>query len=341
MSELRKDPITGRWIIFIEERRHRRRHLPHQYQESPEEQVCPFCEGKEHLTPPEIFAFRRNNSKPNTTGWNVRVVPDISPILNVEKEFKSKGIGIYDTMDGLGAHEIVVESNIHNDNYDSMSIDQIKDIFRAYNQRITDLSKDVRLKYILINKNFRSGMGTHMPFHHPHSHLVAYPFIPHIPETECEGAKVFWNYHNRCIYCDIIAQELNEPNERVIYSNEEFVLIAPFSSRYPYEMWIIPVKHSYIFSGNDSQFESLAVTFKEFINRMNAVLSNPPYNFIIHSSPLSEEFREYYHWHIEIRPRISQVIGFEWGTGTYTNAVLPELAAKEMREVDVKSIDVY
>ncbi len=340
MSELRKNPVTGQWVIFIEERRNRTRRFPHQYKEPVEEDKCPFCEGSENLTTPEIIAFRKDNSQPNTPGWTLRVIPDKFPILKVEEEFKSKGIGMYDSMMGLGAHEIVIESNIHNANYDSMSLNQIKDIFWAYNQRINDLKKDQRLKYILINKNFGSGSGAFMPINHPHSHIVAYPFIPHAPGNECEGAKIYWKYHNRCIYCDIIIQELNNPDERVIYYNDDFVLLAPFASRFPYEMSIIPIKHNYMFAGDDSLFESLAIAFKEFIIRMNAVLSIPPYNFVIHSAPLNDEYKEYYHWHIHIRPRISQTSGFEWGSGTYLNAIYPESVAKEMREVEVKSADI-
>jgi len=341
MSILRKDPITGRWVILIEERRRSRRHFPHQYREHREERECPFCEGKEHLTPPEILAFRDKNTQPNTPGWSLRIVPDKSPMLRVESEIDSQGIGMYDTMNGLGAHEIVIENNIHNASFDNMSIKIINDIFLAYQRRITDLTKDIRLKYILISKNFGAGAGAVMPFQHPHSHLVAYPFIPHIPKAECDGAKIYWKYHNRCIYCDMVAQELNNPNERIIYSNDDFIILAPFASRFPYEMWIIPLKHSHIFSGDDRLFESLALTFKEFIIRMNTVLSIPPYNLVIHSAPLSDEFAEFYHWHIEIRPRISLVAGFEWGSGIYTNAIFPETAAKELREVEIKSADIY
>ena len=341
MSTLRKDPITGRWVIFIEDRRRRQRHLPHQYQELQEDKECPFCEGKEHLTPPEILAFRKENTQPNMTGWTLRVIPDRFPILKVEEKFESKGIGMYDIMNGLGAHEIVVENNVHNSTYETLSIKNIVDIFWAYQQRINDLKKDIRMKYILVSKNFGTKAGALMPLLHPHSHLIAYPFIPYVPQLECDGAKNYWDFHNRCIYCDMVAQELDSPNERIIYSNDEFIAISPFASRFPYEMWIIPVKHNYIFLGDDKLFESLAIALKELIIRMNAVLFIPPYNLVIHSAPLSEEFSNYYHWHIEIRPRISQTAGFEWGSGTYINAVFPEIATKELRQIDVKSSFEY
>ena len=133
----------------------------------------------------------------------------------------------------------------------------------------------------------------------------------------------------------MVAQEMNSPNERIIYSNDDFILLAPFAARYPYEMWIIPIKHSHIFSGDDKIFDSLALVFKEFIVRMNAVLYIPSYNFVIHSGPLDGKCDDFCHWHIEIRPRISSVSGFEWGSGTYKNAVLPEDAALELREVEV------
>ena len=338
MSILRKDPITGCWVVFIEDRRRRRRHHPHQVNETREDKECPFCTGREHLTPPEILAFRDKNSEQNGPGWTVRIIPDKFPILQTDTELDSKGIGLYDTMSGLGAHEIIIESNIHNDSMDTMSVKTIKDVCWAIQMRIEDLKKDIRLKYVLISKNVGARAGALMPYLHPHMHLIAYPFVPYVPGIECEGSKRYWEFHNRCIYCDIVSEELDKPQERIIFSNDEFAAILPFASRFPYETWIVPIKHSALFSGDDNTFESLAVTLKEVIIRMNAVLSIPPYNIIIHSSPLSNEYEDYYHWHIEVRPRISQTAGFEWGSGVYINAIFPEIAAKEMRDVDLKSI---
>lgn len=338
MSTLRKDPITGRWVVFIEDRRRRRRHHPHQVVEHHEDKECPFCPGKEHLTPPEILAFRGDNKQPNTPGWTLRIVPDRFPILQTDVKLESQGIGIYDKMSGLGAHEIIIESSIHNDSLDTMEVKTIKDVCWAIQMRIDDLKKDSRLKYILISKNVGARAGALMPFIHPHMHLIAYPFIPYVPGIECEGAKRFWEYHNRCIFCDIVAQELEKPNERIVFCNDEFIVVSPFASRFPYELWIIPIKHSSVFTGDNSTFDSLAATLKEVIVRINSVLAIPPYNIVIHSAPFGDEYNDYYHWHIEVRPRISQTAGFEWGSGVYINAVFPEDAAEELRQIDVKTL---
>ena len=152
MPELRRDPIVGRWVIISTERAKR----PDEFEvikEEPNEGHCPFCEGNEKETPPEVFAIRDKSTKANTPGWSVRVVPSISPIFMIEGNLNRRGKGLYDVMDGVGAHEIIIETPKHIANVADLDESQIAKVLTSYIERIKDLEGDKRFKYILIFKN--------------------------------------------------------------------------------------------------------------------------------------------------------------------------------------------
>ncbi|NJD69147.1 MAG: galactose-1-phosphate uridylyltransferase [Candidatus Methylomirabilota bacterium] len=329
MPQLRKDPITSRWVIISTERGKRPLDFP---VPPPSRQVgfCPFCPGNEDKTPPEVLAYRKNGNALDRTGWSLRVVPNKFPALQIEGELDRAGDGIYDKMHGLGAHEVIIESPNHNDVLSAMPEQQVEDVLWAYRDRILDLKKDDRFQYILIFKNHGEQAGASLE--HPHSQLIATPIVPKRAREEVDGAKAYFEYKDRCIFCDMIRQELKQAL-RVIARNDEFVAIAPFASRFPFETWILPRRHEPFF--HDAQkydMVSCSRILKEVLGRMNQVLGNPPYNYLIHSTPLQETATNHYHWHIEIMPTLVKVAGFEWGTGFYINPVLPEDAAKHLRE---------
>lgn len=329
MPQLRKDPITSRWVIISTERGKRPLDFP---ATPPPRQLgfCPFCPGNEDKTPPEIMAYRNNGGPSNQKGWSLRVVPNKFPALQIEGELDRAGEGIYDKMHGLGAHEVIIESPSHNDILSAMPEERVEDVLCAYRDRILDLKKDDRFQYILIFKNHGEQAGASLE--HPHSQLIATPIVPKRAREEVDGAKAYFDYKDRCIFCDMIRQELQQ-GLRVITQNDEFVAIAPFASRFPFETWILPKSHEPFFQ--DAQkydMVSCSRILKEVLGRMNQVLINPPYNYLIHSLPLQETKVGHYHWHIEIMPTLVRVAGFEWGTGFYINPVLPEDAAKYLRE---------
>ncbi|NLK63154.1 MAG: galactose-1-phosphate uridylyltransferase [Fusobacteria bacterium] len=338
MSELRKDPVSKRWVIFSEERGNR----PNQYDKENEEEhnstedisKCPFCEGKEKKSGDEILAYEKiHNREPNSPGWWVRVLENKFPALTSKGATLKKGVGIYDKMSGNGRHEIIVETPKHYDNLPDLGENEIEKVIYAYRDRYTDIAKDNNIKYILIFKNFGRDAGASLE--HSHSQLIATPVIPKKVETELHGAKDYYRFRDRCVFCDIITQELAD-NERIIEENELFISFVYYAGRFPYEIWILPKQHSAKFELiNKKEVKDLASILKNTLQRVKKLLGNPHYNFVIHTLPIKENDTFYFHWHIEIMPKLTKVAGFEWGTGFYINPVLPEVGAKYLRECKI------
>ncbi|MGQ0694640.1 MAG: galactose-1-phosphate uridylyltransferase [Nitrospiraceae bacterium] len=334
MSDLRRDPIVGRWVIISTERSVR----PHDFaQLQPARPIstalCPFCPGQERLTPKEIMAYRPQPAEPNTPNWTVRVIPNKFPALHVEGDIGREGIGLYDRMNGIGAHEVIIETPGHKEGLGDLPPKKIEDVIWAYRDRVLDLKKDLRFRYILIFKNHGASAGATLE--HSHSQLIALPIVPTSVLEEIEGCRAHYQQKERCIYCDILRQDVSD-GDRVVAENKEFLCVMPFAPRFPFEQWILPKRHAAYFEEcQKSQFEFLAPILSESLRRMDKVLTRPAYNFILHNSPLHEKSGDYYHWHIEIIPKLTQVAGFEWGTGFYINPVSPEESAKYLRETEL------
>ena len=330
MPELRKDPISGRWVIISIERGKRPSDFGMRI--SPKKGgFCAFCEGNERTTPPEILAFRPGKNAPDTPGWSLRVVPNKFPALHVEGKENRVGEGIYDRMNGVGAHEVIIENPDHNLTLSSLPLKSVEDTLWAFHQRITDLKHDDRFKYVLIFKNEGDQAGASLE--HSHSQLIALPIIPHLVQEEIEQAKQYYGYKERCIFCDIIHQETSD-KKRIISENDEFVALAPFAPRSPFETMILPKKHESSFLSNKN-FNLLAEILQKTLKQIDKVLDMPPYNLMFHTSPFRDEINNYYHWHIEIIPKLTKIAGFEWGSGFYINPTPPEEAAKFMREAEI------
>lgn len=332
MPELRKDPIVGRWVIISTERGKRPADFVVQHPPI-KEGFCPFCPGNEDKTPPEILAYRTNQTPPNTPGWHLRVVPNKYPALMIEGDIGREGDGVYDRMNGIGAHEVIIESPGHKEALSSISEKQFEEIFWAYRDRILDLKRDPRFRYILIFKNHGEAAGASLE--HPHSQLIALPIIPKRVTEELDGCLEYYNYKERCIFCDIIRQEIMQ-GVRVVTENQDFLAVTPYAPKAPFEMWILPKKHEASFeNAQKHHYETLARIFSNTLKRMDRVLNSPPYNFILHTSPLKDGDSHYYHWHFEIMPTLVKVAGFEWGSGFYINPTPPEEAANFLREAKV------
>lgn len=338
MPELRKDPIVGRWVIISTERGKR----PSSFSSVSKKTtatMCPFCPGHEDSTPPEVLAYRAPYSEPNQPGWRLRVISNKYPALIVEGSLNREPKGIYDKMHGIGAHEVIIETNDHDRDMVDMTDEQVRDVFWAYRERMMDLERDMRLKYILIFKNHGEAAGASLE--HAHSQLIATPIIPKRVAEEIAGAKRYFEFKERCIFCDIIRQEIQE-KERIVSDYDAFISVQPFAPRFPFETWIIPKMHqsSYL-ELSDSEFIVLARAFKDTLNRLKIALNDPPYNYILHTRPVSKEHQEYFHWHFEIIPKLTKVAGFEWGSGFYINPTTPEEAASYLREIDFTNIERF
>ncbi len=339
MPELRKDPIIRRWVIIATERAER----PDNFagaQEVMKEGDCPFCAGQEDKTPPEISALRDPESNPDNPGWSVRVVPGISPMMQLEGEMGRRGEGMYDLMNGIGAHEIIIESPEHIANIADLELEQIIKIFGVYVKRMAELEQDKRIKYVLIFKNYGVVAGG-SPIKHSRTQVIALPVNPKRVKEELAGAKRYYEYKERCIFCDIIKQEI-ATQLRVIAREDGFIAFAPYASRFPFEICVLPEEHSCDFYTLENT-EGLAKIMKSVMKKLANTLNDPPYNYILHTAPFRRmtsagfwKTIDYdYHWHIEIMPRLTKVAGFEWGSGFYINPTPPEDAAKYLREVRI------
>ncbi|HEX5410595.1 MAG TPA: galactose-1-phosphate uridylyltransferase [Terriglobia bacterium] len=333
MPELRKDPITGRWVIIATERAKRPSDFVRDKVEIQGAGFCPFCYGNESKTPPEIIAYRGDGSTRNSPGWSLRVVPNKFPALGIEGSLNRQGEGLYDKMSGIGAHEVIIETPDHQKTLAMLPPRQIEDVLWAYRDRIIDLKKDRRFKYMMIFKNHGEAAGASLE--HTHSQLIALPVVPKRVREETDGAREYFNFRERCIFCDIIRQEM-ESGIRVIADTPAFIAVAPFAPRFPFEIWIMPRVHQSTFEDSQKQeFEQLAVILKDMLMRLDKVLDYPAYNYIIHTSPIPESPNEHYHWHLEIMPKLTKIAGFEWGTGFHINPTPPEESAKFLREAAV------
>jgi UDPglucose--hexose-1-phosphate uridylyltransferase len=329
MPELRKDPIHGMWVIISTERSRRPSDFPPE-ERRPVGGFCPLCEGNEDRTPPEIIAFRDNGTPPDSPGWTLRVVPNKFPALRIEGDLSREGQGVYDKMNGIGAHEVVVETPRHDQTLATLPLKGVENVLWAYRRRMIDLRRDSRLQYVLVFKNH--GIAAGASLEHSHSQIIALPIIPIRVREEMDGAKTYFRYKDRCVFCDILRQELQQ-RSRIIIENQSFVSIAPFASRFPFETWVLPKTHQSSFEHMEPfQFEQAAQILSETLQRMNKVVNDPPYNYIVHTSSFPELNNDYYHWHFEIMPKLTKMAGFEWGTGFYINPTPPEEAAEYMRE---------
>jgi len=342
MSELRKDPLGDRWVIIAAERGRR----PDDFHKTVSEPAaaggasCPFCAGNEAKTPAETWAIRPGDGGPNTPGWQVRVVPNKFPALGIEGDVERRGLGIFDYMSGIGAHEVVIESPRHDWRMDEAPLDEIERVIRAYQARLTDLYGDPRFHYVVIFRNYGATAGASLS--HPHSQLIAVPITPKRAKDKLAAARDYYGRKERCIFCDIVNQELML-GDRVVLDHEHFVVMTPFASRFPFELAIYPKQHQDDLRMLSEEMRyAFAEILRESLHYLGHALGDPAYNFIINTAPnpIPRPGKpEYwgtlavdYHWHVEILPRVTRVAGFEWGTGFYINPVAPEDAARFLRE---------
>ena len=329
MPELRKDPITGRWVIIATDRAKRPTDFIRQPVPPAAATICPFDYGNERKTPPELLAYRDSGAR-DEPGWRVRVVPNKFPVLGIEGELNRQGEGMYDKMNGVGAHEVIIEGSDHARTLADMPEKLIEESLWACKERMIDLKKDKRFRFIVLFKNHGEAAGATLE--HPHTQLIALPVIPKRVKEEVDAARLFFDLKERCIYCDIVRQE-TAAGVRLITETDRFAVLSPYAPRFPFETWILPKRHESHFEDSDAPgLENLAWVLRTTIRKIDKVLERPAYNYIIHSAPVQDGPLPHYHWHVEIIPKLTKVAGFEWGTGFYINPTPPEESARFLRE---------
>ena len=313
MPELRKDPVTGRWVIISTERRKRPSDFRLENRPFEPAAFCPFCEGNEKFTPREVLCYRRGGGA-NGPGWDVRVVPNKFPALEVEGTLDRQGEGLFDKMSGVGAHEVIIETPEHGQSLATLPVVAIERVLWAFRERVLDLKQDTRFKSILIFKNH--GISAGAALEHPHSQLIALPIIPRTMRDEVAGARAHFDLKDRCVFCDIVRQE-QDSRTRVISENAEFLAVSPYAPRFAFETWLLPKRHGSAFEdAARHEYESLARMLKEILQRMNRALLSPPYNLIIHSAPFQTPGLEpVYHWHVGDHAEADEGGGVRVGDG--------------------------
>jgi len=332
--EFRRDPLHNTWVVFAPERQRR----PQDFAAATLQTATldPFAEGNERLTPPEVYAVRKEKSKPNEPGWRVRVVPNRYPAMRIEGKLEATPEGLYDRVTGIGAHEVIIETPRGDLALEELPVSAIGEILSSYRERILDLDKDLRFQYIYIFKNVGPSAGASLA--HAHSQLVALPLIPPLVEGKLVRAREHYLLKQRSLFSDILHTE-HANGSRLVTENDSFVLFCPFASRFPFELAIFPKRHHPDFvSCTHSEIHDLAEIMRFALERLNAVLEKPGYNLLLHTAPLARQATERfasakhdYCWHIEIVPRFNSLAGFEIGLGAYINTVYPEEAARFLR----------
>ncbi len=337
MPELRQEPITGNWVVIATNRAKR----PENFTQSEKEEIspntiCPFCYGHEHLTPPEVMAYRPTETQPNTPGWKVRVVPNKFPAFVQEEDKESHKPGLYKRKASVGFHEVIISSPDHEKNLAVLSHKELVTMISAYKDRYVQLRNHPKVGYILIIINHGKKAGATLE--HPHAQLFASPIIPARIQEELAGSLEYYEKTERCIFCDIIKEE-TASKMRIILDTKHFTVFCPYASRVPFETWIVPKKHSSHFEQiSPQQVNNLARVIRLYFAKLRKGLNNPAYNLFIHTSPNRSPSQVYYHWHVEILPKLNIQAGFEIGSGIMINITRPEDTAAYLKGIDLQEM---
>lgn len=320
--DLRRDPVTGRWVLIAPERARRPMSLSGagpRHRTSGERTPCPFCPGQEHDTPNEVYALREPGTAANGPGWRLRVVPNKFPAVKAPTP----------PAPAAGVAEVLIDCPEHIDSPTLLSDEQFADVFRAYRERMTALAADPRLAHVAVFKNVGAEAGASLG--HTHSQLIATSVVPALVQSELNGAEAYYARTGRCVFCDIVERELAD-GSRVVVRSENFAVVTAFAPRFAYEMWVLPVRHESRYEAiADAAARELAVLLKRVLRALDAVLHSPAYNWFLHTTPLHAGGPPHYHWHLEILPRTARPAGLEWGFGCHITTVAPEQAAAELR----------
>ena len=330
-TELRTDPLTGR-AVLIDLAPFKRRDdfelAPVRVEDPPSK--CPLCEGREADAGPEILAWREGGPA-NVPGWSVRVVANGNPMLRIEGTMDLRAQGLFESRDALGAHEVIVETPIHDQPLHTLDADRLWRVLWAWRTRMQDLKRDTRFIAIVIVKNHGRAAGANLD--HSHSQLTAFPLLPPALSDKVRGAARHLSKTDRCIFCDLLADEIKD-GRRVIgaWHQDSILAIAPFASRVPFETWLLPPAHAPRFEeASDATLHALAAAIKSVMAGIDWALERPACNLVLQTAPLGGEADRAFHWHLEIIPRVTRFSGVEWGTGVHRNPVSPEEAADVLR----------
>ncbi len=324
MDELRKDPTRSHWVLI------RPKAKP------PVVSDCPYCPGAEHLSPPEIAAYRAQGSAPNGAGWTVRVVPEGDAYFRIEWELVREGVGMFDMITPRGASELILESPRHDATLATLNAEALEAVLWMYRDRLVDLKRDGQIRDILISRRHKK---PGVPPHHPYSRVTAIPIVFDETRRELREAREYYQYKRRCLYCDMLRQEI-DAEERVVRLTPAFAAIVPYAARAPLETWIVPRQHGCTYEDalTAETGRDLARLLSNYFQALSAGFADPGFEMVLHTAPNLRSrvlqgdwttIRDDYHWHLEIVPQPERAnrVG-----GIFINELAPEVSAAELRQ---------
>ncbi len=339
-NEVRKDYLLDRWVVIATGRGRRPTDFAKQERQQAKTAPCPMCPGNENMTPPAVLVYLKSGDTIKKTkdedsfrhkNWIIRVIPNLYPAFSPPRE-RPRTIQIMKNENlaaAVGHHEVLVESPNHDESPANAPIPQLVHVVNGYIDRLRELSAKRYVKYVSIFRNH--GLEAGASLSHAHSQIIAMPLIPKTVKDEMCASRKFWRENKECVFCNIMEEERKGP--RFILENSRFIVFAPYASLNPMEFWMFPKKHEISpMEMSKNEVLALAETLKTCLLRLRNLVNDPPYNYGFHIA-LDEEACDYYHWHLEVYPRLATWAGFEKSTGVYINTMTPETAAESMREV--------
>jgi UDPglucose--hexose-1-phosphate uridylyltransferase len=320
MAELRRSPVSGEWVVAG-------------YSTAKSDSVgeCPFCPGNEYLTTKTIREVKGPDGN-----WIVRCFSASNPVFVIEVAERKRAEGLYDKMGNVGAHEIIVENPSHTKTLSGFTESELSVVLQMYMDRILDLKKDKRFKYVQAFRNHGELAGSYI--FHPHSHVLATPILPPGIGVELANTKMHYLQKERCLFCDILSQEIRQ-NVRIVSINASFVAICPFASRFPYEAWIVPRSHEASFESlrDERARDELIDIVLDLLKRVEKLTN--AYTILIHTSPNPPkdgqdgnlQISDYFHWHIEILPRDLRSSKNKMDDEFHVTSVTPEEAVHSLK----------
>jgi UDPglucose--hexose-1-phosphate uridylyltransferase len=367
MNEVRRNPITRRWIVYLKDWkslseifdciqpmnqaqadkekkiRQEESHWDYHLKSNPH---CKYCAGNERQTPPAIRVMKNKDIyiKEEIPGWQVRVIPNPNPLFKIEGDLKRRGIGWMDVMNGRGAHEVIIESPTHRPRFENLPQEQIVRVLASYRERFLDLENDANLGHLYIFKN-QMDVSTDS-FDHPHSELIASPMVGEKVRRELDGARIHYQTKERCIFCDLI-YEYQTKDSQIIFENKHFIALIPLFASKLFEIWVLPKQHEANYKSVEvTALDDLAEAILKCLTKLRKILSPLGFSMLLFSSPNKNwgDKRGYwatigqdYHWHFKIIGRFLSLRELTShpviGTGLRINPVLPEIVAKYLRDL--------
>lgn len=332
-TEMRLDPLTEAWTIFSEARAMRPAFGSVQREAEQEMAPNPFLGGLERYAPHTLHAAHEEH------GWKVRVVPNRAPVLRVEGDPTRHGDGFYDHMDGVGAHEVIIETPDRRA-FEDLEIPDVEKVITAWKLRMVDLMRDARMRSFSVIKNVGRPAGGLVS--HAVSQLVAMAVIHPLLKRKLAAARAFYEQKKRSIFEDILGEEVRTAS-RIVYENNGFMVFCPYAARAPFEMAVYPKRQCPDFHGiSDQECTQLADALRTGLRKLAGALDHAPYNLMLFTAPTRTDRHDHwtsierdFRWHIEILPRLQHLGGLELGTGCWVNGVWPEVAADYLRSVEI------